>query len=327
MKKLIHMCATLLCALLPMGAQEYYAPYSTEGRTDSLFVVDEDALVAQLIGLVKARQGQASEPTTSLSSTMELLRLQLLFDLFAPRPQMVVAAPAAAPSVVSPTIHLQHPGQDYEARLARIEMLLMQLLRGQQTSVTTLPVTQRIEAAQPSSPVSITLPEQRGISDERLDALERRLDALRAQQQIPLVQESSPSVTLLPIAPMPAEVITDTVHIKTTEVVLAPVDFHRSVYFGVGAYSLDSNARTTLQEVAGFLYQYPETKVRISGFASPDGNAAYNAQLAERRRSAVEQYLEAEGVARSRFVSEGAEVDHGASSADLARRVDISLLR
>lgn len=339
MNKIFMICVSLLCATASLVAQSGATPRALEfERADSLIIVNEDELVASLIRLVNE---QEQSTTSSLGSTEELLRLQLLFNLFAPQtttPQQAFIQPSAAPAVITPDINLQQPNPQYEARLARIETLLLQLMQGQR-------VAQPLQLAQPlqqslvpapsstttrTQPVEIIVPDQSGISDARLEALERRLDALRAEQQMPVVQEAAPNVMLVSPIVSPrseAKVITDTVRISTTDIVTMPVDFKRSVYFRVGDYSLDAGARATLQEVASFLYQYPDVKVQISGFASPDGNAQRNELLAQRRRTAVELYLETEGVARSRFVSDGAQIDKSTSGAQLARRVDITLIR
>ncbi|MDB2683200.1 peptidoglycan-associated lipoprotein Pal [Alphaproteobacteria bacterium] len=68
------------------------------------------------------------------------------------------------------------------------------------------------------------------------------------------------------------------------------------VFFGYDRYDLSSEARTTLENQAGWLNQNPGSNVTIEGHADERGTREYNLALGERRANSVKNYLVALGV-------------------------------
>lgn len=68
------------------------------------------------------------------------------------------------------------------------------------------------------------------------------------------------------------------------------------VFFGYDRYDLSSEARTTLENQAGWVNQNSGTNITIEGHADERGTREYNLALGERRANSVKNYLVALGV-------------------------------
>lgn len=81
------------------------------------------------------------------------------------------------------------------------------------------------------------------------------------------------------------------------------------VFFGYDQHNLTDEARTTLENQASWLQQYPSVNITIEGHADERGTREYNLALGERRSTAVKNYLIALGVEpfRIRTISFGKE--------------------
>ena len=65
-----------------------------------------------------------------------------------------------------------------------------------------------------------------------------------------------------------------------------------SVYFSVGSAVLNAASKNLIKEVASTLAANPELKLRLSAYASPEGNKANNERLAKRRyQSVVNEFM------------------------------------
>ncbi len=73
------------------------------------------------------------------------------------------------------------------------------------------------------------------------------------------------------------------------------------VFFETDSSDLSVAARTTLENQATWLGQYPSLNVNIEGHADERGTREYNLALGERRANAVKNYLIALGVSPSRI--------------------------
>lgn len=82
---------------------------------------------------------------------------------------------------------------------------------------------------------------------------------------------------------------------------VAPSD----VTFNVGSASIQPGFYTTLNDVATALKQYPSTAIDILGHASTDGPEDLNQRLSEQRASAVQTYLNSQGVNSVRMKAVG----------------------
>jgi len=65
----------------------------------------------------------------------------------------------------------------------------------------------------------------------------------------------------------------------------------KSVYFDTGSAALGDDDRAALDEVSGFLSQYPIATVVVTGYADTQGSLEANRALADRRAHAVAQAL------------------------------------
>ena len=109
------------------------------------------------------------------------------------------------------------------------------------------------------------------------------------------------------------------------------VHFDSDVLFSVNSASLDSDGRSTLEDVAGVLEQYPKTAVVVQGHTDSTGSEEHNQQLSDRRASSVRGYLVSRGVDADRVAAVGMGEDYPVASNDSEsgrqenRRVDILL--
>jgi outer membrane protein OmpA-like peptidoglycan-associated protein len=101
----------------------------------------------------------------------------------------------------------------------------------------------------------------------------------------------------------------------------------KSVYFDTGSAALKDSDQAALNEVAGFISQYPIATVVITGYADTQGSLQANRALAQRRAQAVAQALRGLGgpVAGSVSVVAAGEPEGAADSEANPdnRRVDI----
>ena len=65
----------------------------------------------------------------------------------------------------------------------------------------------------------------------------------------------------------------------------------KSIYFDTGSVALGDDDQAALDEVAGFMSQYPIATVVITGYADTQGSLEANRALAQRRAHAVAQAL------------------------------------
>ena len=65
----------------------------------------------------------------------------------------------------------------------------------------------------------------------------------------------------------------------------------KSIYFDTGSAALGDDDQAALDEVAGFMSQYPIATVVITGYADTQGSLEANRALAQRRAQAVAQAL------------------------------------
>jgi peptidoglycan-associated lipoprotein len=84
---------------------------------------------------------------------------------------------------------------------------------------------------------------------------------------------------------------------------------HRGIYFGFDQYSIGSDEREKLQDIASFLTQNPDVKIIVEGYCDWKGTPAYNKSLGDRRATSVRDYLTDLGVdsARVEIISMGDE--------------------
>ncbi|MBL0923900.1 MAG: OmpA family protein [Sphingomonadaceae bacterium] len=70
-----------------------------------------------------------------------------------------------------------------------------------------------------------------------------------------------------------------------------------TVYFDTGKSDVTNDLTTAAAAVTDYVAKNPGTKLAVSGFNDPTGNAAANAELSKKRAQAVKAALEKAGIA------------------------------
>jgi outer membrane protein OmpA-like peptidoglycan-associated protein len=83
------------------------------------------------------------------------------------------------------------------------------------------------------------------------------------------------------------------------------VTMPQDILFDTGSAALRPDLQTDLRAVAANLLQYPQTRVEVIGHTDSTGSAAYNADLSQRRASAVASVLIGAGVPAGRVIATG----------------------
>lgn len=103
-----------------------------------------------------------------------------------------------------------------------------------------------------------------------------------------------------------------------------------NVTFATDSATLQPGMKTTLNNVASVLQQYPNTMIEITGHTDSTGSAEYNMNLSDRRAASVANYLTSRGVAQ-RIITSGVGESNPIASNDTEsgraqnRRVEIKI--
>lgn len=112
----------------------------------------------------------------------------------------------------------------------------------------------------------------------------------------------------------------------------------RSIFFDYAKYDLRKESETELQRLADLMQKYPSLYVEVVGHTDALGSDKLNQKLSENRSNAAINYLTAQGIDQTRFVSKGMGKTHfiainknpdGSDNPDgrqLNRRVEIKIL-
>lgn len=203
----------------------------------------------------------------------------------------------------------------YDARLRNIEQLLQLRTRtnGQGNSIIVLPREANRPMVQPQ-PIQAapSVPQNTLVQNTK-----KTIDSVIVTQ------------TLVP-AQATAQTKNDTIYIKEPSAL--PIEsvesvsesISCSVYFPVSSAVLNAASKNLIKEVANTLAANPELKLRLSAYASPEGNKANNECLAKRRYQSVVNEFMHYGIDASRLnTTPNLGIDLGKRIPDLARRVDI----
>lgn len=128
-------------------------------------------------------------------------------------------------------------------------------------------------------------------SQAQFDEMNAKINAERAakEQALLAVENGNKKITNLQ-----AELETEKAKEKTTIVTtttstttqLAPV-----VIYGLGKKTVDASQKPSVAMIATYMKNHPASKVRIQGYASPEGNPELNQKLSEARAQAVYDML------------------------------------
>lgn len=99
------------------------------------------------------------------------------------------------------------------------------------------------------------------------------------------------------------------------------------VYFDAGKFDLDNKYHKELDEVLSLLTKHQELGVEVSGYASAEGDEAFNEKLSNKRAISVLDYINTRGIVRRRIVAKGygATKDQSGNKEE-ARRVEIRVI-
>lgn len=203
----------------------------------------------------------------------------------------------------------------YDARLRNIEQLLQLRTRTnrQGNSIIVLPRESNHSMVQPQ-PIQAapSVPQNTLVQNTK-----KTIDSVIVTQ------------TLVP-AQATAQTKNDTIYIKEPSalsiesVESVSESISCSVYFPVSSAVLNAASKNLIKEVASTLAANPELKLRLSAYASPEGNKVNNERLAKRRYQSVVNEFMHYGIDASRLnTTPNLGIDLGKRIPDLARRVDI----
>ena len=211
----------------------------------------------------------------------------------------------------------------YDARLRNIEQLLQLRTRTnrQGNSIIVLPRESKHSMVQPQYiQAAPSVPKNTLVQNTK-----KTIDSVIVTQTLVPTQTLAPAKT-----PATVQTKNDTIYIK--EPTAQPIEsvesvsesLSCSVYFSVGSAVLNAASKNLIKEVASTLAANPELKLRLSAYASPEGNKANNERLAKRRYQSVVNEFMHYGIDASRLnTTPNLGIDLGKRIPDLARRVDI----
>ena len=211
----------------------------------------------------------------------------------------------------------------YDARLRNIEQLLQLRTRTnrQGNSIIVLPRESKHSMVQPQYiQAAPSVPQNTLVQNTK-----KTIDSVIVTQTLVPAQTLAPAQTQATV-----QTKNDTIYIK--EPTAQPIEsvesvsesISCSVYFSVGSAVLNAASKNLIKEVASTLAANPELKLRLSAYASPEGNKANNERLAKRRYQSVVNEFMHYGIDASRLnTTPDLGIDLGKRIPDLARRVDI----
>ena len=318
--------------------------------TDTLLTLSEEDLMRAVRSVAEARLAAEGYQTSAGLSARELrlAKLQMLLNALGLGDQL--AAPATSHAPVSQdqsrSYQAPHPAQRVQpqqgsGRIDRLEQLMLLLLQRREAERVALALPARSAKGEKVAPTPAPGAELQpatattASSDSLLRAIQEELVALRAAQAQQPQQPQQPQQVEQPqLQLQPAQVIVEqpapapvSMPQPVVETRIVPVvsHFKRQVFFALGKSELLPEARLALNEVYRILSTDAEMKLYLTGYSSPDGNAAQNERLSRLRSQAVQDYLTACGISADRLISVAGGIDRNTDLMSSARRVDIEL--
>ena len=213
----------------------------------------------------------------------------------------------------------------YDARLRNIEQLLQLRTRTnrQGNSIIVLPRESNHSMVQPQYiQAAPSVPQNTLVQNTK-----KTIDSVIVTKTLVPAKTLAPAQTQ---AQATVQTKNDTIYIK--EPTAQPIEsvesvsesLSCSVYFPVGSAVLNAASKNLIKDVASTLAANPELNLRLSAYASPEGNKANNERLAKRRYQSVVNEFMHYGMDASRLnTTPNLGIDLGKRIPDLARRVDI----
>jgi outer membrane protein OmpA-like peptidoglycan-associated protein len=109
------------------------------------------------------------------------------------------------------------------------------------------------------------------------------------------------------------------------------ITFDSGILFATNSSTLESQAKTNINNLSAILNKYPDTNILVTGHTDFDGTEEYNQSLSERRAKTVSDYSKLQGVSSSRFSVVGLGENEPVASNDtdegkrMNRRVEIAV--
>jgi len=130
-----------------------------------------------------------------------------------------------------------------------------------------------------------------------------------SQKPVPPPGETAPKVTQKAPGPTPEELkAQELARLKQQELerqkrieAMVKTLEEKDIHFDFDKYDLKPEARGILRELANFLLEHPEYKVRIEGNCDERGSEEYNLALGTKRANAAKDYLVSLGVSPDRL--------------------------
>lgn len=310
--------------------------------TDTLLTLSKEDLMRAVRSVAEARLAAEGYQTSAGLSARELrlAKLQMLLNALGLGDQL--AAPATSHASVSQdqsrSCQAPHPAPQVQpqlgsGRIDRLEQLMLLLLQRREADRVALALPARSVKGEKVAPTSAPgaglqpATATTASSDSLLRAIQEELVALRAAQAQQPQQPQQPQLQPAQViveqpAPAPVSMPQPVVETRIVPVVS---HFKRQVFFAVGKSELLPEARLALNEVYRILSTDAEMKLYLTGYSSPDGNAAQNERLSRLRSQAVLDYLTACGISADRLISVAGGIDRNTDLMSSARRVDIEL--
>ena len=125
----------------------------------------------------------------------------------------------------------------------------------------------------------------------------------------------------------PAQTIIEERIIKEVNATLQPI-----VIFGQGKTTVDAAGMASCEMIAKYMKNHPDSKIKIQGFASPEGSKEVNDRIAKQRAESVKNVLVKKyRIAADRLEAEGLGATDKLSSENdfnrVAKFIDLSLLK
>lgn len=349
--------AVMLCASASVAwaqSTAYGSGAKVGASADSVYYeVDLEELMSFVHKLSQSKGGGLVDKAEAQTPLLTALRYRLLMNLLAqPRPAIVQSSTQAEPSVQKASAKAKAQGstQALERRIALLEQAVQSLLRGQ-------------ERAQGSQLLMLNAPQRQGNTPSTLNAspvqdkpsksakgklstaavdtdrvqvvdtvrvqVVDTLKVIPAMRIQPIAQIIEPQAKATPIPLRESRV--DTLRIvevrQDTVLVHEPARLERTVFFPVGASRITAEGKLTLGSVVEYLRHKPAERLRLKGYASPEGDLQTNLRLAKARTEAVRLYLLSRGIAEDRLEVVEGGLGSSTISPQLDRRVQLEAIR
>ena len=97
----------------------------------------------------------------------------------------------------------------------------------------------------------------------------------------------------------------DDINVERVDEETLQVNFDSDILFATDSSMLSSASRTSLNDFAGVMIEFPQTAILIQGHTDSSGSEEYNQALSERRANSVSNHLQMQDVDPARMAAVG----------------------